>query len=99
MAAVISSTGTWSTLGSYPTEQRDTTSDNYTDSELDYKRQLAANIDGYPELMSFIGLASANWSTAAVAAGLPPVPAGAVIHRLRAIINSLWQTQAPEAVR
>lgn len=99
MAATLSSSGTWSTLGSYPTQQRDTLSDNYTDSELAYKTQIAANIDGYPELMQFIGLAAANWSTASVAAGLPPVPPGAVIHRLRAIINSLWQTQRPEEVR
>ena len=89
MAATLSSSGTWSTLASSPTQQVDTTSDNFGDSELGYRRQIAANLDGYPEAMQFLGLAAANWA----------VPPGAALFRILAIFNSMRQTEQPEPRR
>ena len=98
MAAIITSTGTWSALDNQnPTSQApganvnetirqhyDTVEQRFQPRALDVK-QLPNDVDGLQEVMQFVGLFAAGYSIAA----------GAAITRIRDILEAYQNTRGP----
>jgi hypothetical protein len=102
--ATITASGTWSALDNTgPLSQapgavtretmaqhRDTTEERYLQDSLNYRTQLSANMDGYPEVNQFLGAFAAGYAVAPLVA----------LQRIGAIIKSMLNSEeTPESRR
>lgn len=102
--ATITATGTWSALDNQnPTSQapgavtnetmaqhRDTMEKRYTQDSLNYRTQLALNMDGYPEFNQFLGAFAAGYSVAPLVA----------LSRIQQLVKSMMNSEeTPESRR
>jgi len=93
MPAAITAVGTWSVItdSAKPEQMYDTVENRFDQDDLNYRAEAGpgTDVDGYPEVIQFIGCFAAGYGVAA----------GAAKERIRKILNSMQTGEEVEIMR